>query len=96
MYPTRDESDAADLAALRAKLYGYTDAGALTPQPLTFTLTITLGNDGMQTQGDVRTALQRVANRLDYYGDSFSVLAAGQGDPIRDVNGNTVGSWGVK
>lgn len=60
-----------------------------------FTLEIELGNDAMQTQGDVRGALAKVSRRLDYYGTAESVLTVGQYDVICDENGNTVGKWEV-
>jgi DUF917 family protein len=49
-----------------------------------FTLTIQLGNAAMQTGEDVAEALARVADSLQ---------GGVQSGTIRDVNGNTVGSW---
>jgi DUF917 family protein len=49
-----------------------------------FTLTIELGNDAMRSKRDVAKALEVVADRLR------SQVAEGK---IRDVNGNTVGSF---
>ena len=51
-----------------------------------FTLTIQLGNAAMQTSEDVAEALARVAD---------SLLAGVQSGTIRDINGNTVGSWNL-
>lgn len=62
--------------------------------PLTFTLTITLGNDAMQSDHDIARALRAVANTLSESDDSPSNLAGPE--LIRDVNGNRVGEWGVK
>jgi hypothetical protein len=56
-----------------------------------FTLTITLGNDAMQTGGDVAEALREVAGRID---DRRGGLFEDSGR-IRDANGNTVGEWRV-
>lgn len=52
-----------------------------------FTLTITLGNDAMQTREDISGALRNVAAMLEW-----DVTTGG---PIRDANGNTVGEWKV-
>ena len=51
-----------------------------------FTLEITLGNAVMQTSDDVAEALGGVAD---------SLLAGVQSGTIRDINGNTVGSWNL-
>jgi len=59
-------------------------------KPLTFTLTITLGNDGMQVGYDIAKALRIAAEELDFYGEHFGSPAS-----IHDRNGNTVGSWAV-
>lgn len=61
---------------------------------LTFTLTITLGNEGMQTGGDIQDAL----HALDHNYPSLGKLTPGNvaGGTIRDVNGNTVGSWAIQ
>jgi hypothetical protein len=62
-----------------------------------FVLTLELGNDAMQTQGDIARALRAVV-----WGMSVERLGTGRtpeiGDsgPIRDVNGNRVGSWHVE
>lgn len=56
--------------------------------PLTFTLTITLGNDAMQDGGDIAEALEWVADHTD-------IMGSREGS-IRDRNGNTVGKWEVK
>lgn len=52
---------------------------------------IELGNDAMQTPGDVLRALNV------YLGirDQTSPLEAGEDGAVGDVNGNTVGHWEV-
>ena len=60
------------------------------PKPLTFTLTITLGNAEMQTGTDIAAILASVQEEIAEYGDSF-----GSPCKLRDVNGNTVGEWHV-
>ena len=66
-----------------------------------FVLSIDLGNDAMQTPGDVAEALWRVYRNLN----SLTAARVGSGDvklratdegKIIDVNGNTVGRWEVK
>lgn len=52
---------------------------------MTFKLTIELGNEAMQTPEDVASALQDIAERLGYGDNAASI--------VRDVNGNTVGSY---
>ena len=59
--------------------------------PQKFQLTIKLGNDAMQSPRDVVAALRAVADRLEV--ESFRFNDSGI---IRDVNGNNVGSWGVR
>ena len=54
-----------------------------------FSLTITLGNDAMQTQEDVGEALEDVAKVLMENGP---VMQADRGT-VLDANGNTVGTW---
>ena len=54
-----------------------------------FQLTINLGNDAMQDDADVATALRTLAHLLDR--DGFPAASHG----IRDANGNTVGTWAV-
>jgi len=66
-----------------------------------FVLKINLGNDAMQTSGDVAEALWCVYRNLNGLtaarvcsGDvKLRVTDEGQ---IMDVNGNTVGNWEVK
>ena len=61
-----------------------------------FTLDIALGNDAMQTSGDIARALHRAAGVLEGVDngqaltptDSCSVV-------IHDDNGNRVGEWAV-
>jgi len=65
---------------------------------MTFKLTIELGNDAMQTFGDVAEALNDVAEKLNM----MPLEECGSADPydragkIRGANGNTVGAWEVK
>jgi len=65
---------------------------------MTFTLTITLGNDAMQTSADLAAALVAVEREIL---NSDAVEVAGQAQVrsragvIRDANGNTVGEWRV-
>lgn len=57
--------------------------------PDTFVLRIELGNDAMQTPADIAAALRKLANDLER---GFSTRYG----TLRDVNGNTVGSWEVQ
>jgi hypothetical protein len=55
-----------------------------------FTLTITVGNDAMQTRRDIAKALRAVAERLaSPYGETTDDGA------IFDLNGNKVGRWAI-
>jgi len=49
----------------------------------TFTLTINMGNDAMQTPEDVAEALRDAARDIETGGKEF----------IYDINGNKVGLW---
>lgn len=61
-----------------------------------FTITITTGNDAMQTLGDITEALLNTAHQIDdYYGPDTEPYA-GQGGWILDFNGNKVGRWGIE
>ncbi len=57
-----------------------------------FTLTITLGNDAMQTLDDVITALRKSRKSL---ADGDAPLEKHDRDVIWDDNGNTIGEWEV-
>ena len=57
---------------------------------MTFTVTIDLGNDAMQTAHDVQSALRDVIRDIDEA--DFSAPDRGR---IGDINGNTVGTWRV-
>jgi hypothetical protein len=58
-----------------------------------FTLEIELGNEAMQTVGDVLKAFQpTLGNPLDW---TSTILNVGDGSKIRDVNGQAVGKWEV-
>lgn len=58
---------------------------------MTFTLTIELGNDAMQTGFDVTRVLVEVGYKLDRH-----PLTKVDGGNILDANGNSVGQWEVK
>lgn len=58
-----------------------------------FTLTIELGNDAIQSAADVATALERVATTLRGRSGREELALLGDPNPIRDINGNTVGTW---
>jgi hypothetical protein len=58
-----------------------------------FTLTVTLGNDAMQTMADVADLLERAAEsmRRDHEsGEDFGSVYS-----LRDLNGNRVGGWDI-
>ena len=57
-----------------------------------FSLSISLGNEAMQTPEDVSLALSKVVGLLDQSHVTFEDNARGY---VRDANGNTVGSWEV-
>jgi hypothetical protein len=59
-----------------------------------FQLTITLGNDAMQTGDDVAAALHKAAEHVDGY-DLKSKTLPGMVHAIFDANGNRVGNWKV-
>ena len=53
-----------------------------------FTLTIQIGNDQMQTREQVARALRRVSRRMVQLPDNVQETRT-----IMDVNGNSVGQW---
>ena len=59
-----------------------------------FVLTIELGNDAMSTDGHIATALKQAAKSILSYQDRIPEI--GDSGPIRDVNGNRIGSWHVE
>ncbi len=68
---------------------------------LKFRLLIVLGNEAMQSPGDVAGKLREVADKLDHLdatrnstgpGGHFETELVDRG-VIRDINGNRVGSW---
>jgi hypothetical protein len=63
-----------------------------------FTLTIDLGNDEMQTPGDVASAIDtQVVQRLEGCFEWSSVIPRfGALSMIKDENGNHVGDWVVQ
>lgn len=61
---------------------------------MTFTLTIELGNDAMQTYGDLAHVLHNMAGQFDLV--PFTPISEyGERFKIWDANGNTVGKWEV-
>jgi hypothetical protein len=58
-----------------------------------FLLEIQLGNDATQTGSDVAEALRRIAIQIDADFAGWD-LDADQGK-VYDINGNSVGTWGV-
>jgi len=63
-----------------------------------FTLTIELGNEAMQTSGDIAGALEDVIATLarHHTRDNYLPRAATRRHiSIIDINGNTVGKWEV-
>lgn len=52
-----------------------------------FVLKIKLGNDAMQTQGDIAEALINAAHRIEYNGLDGVIM---------DVNGNSVGYYNLR
>jgi hypothetical protein len=62
-------------------------------RPMRFVLTIQLGNDAAQTYRDVARMLSELAERHDDVGEADYQI--GDAAPIRDTNGNRVGSWHV-
>lgn len=57
-----------------------------------FVLKIELGNDAMQNAMDVANALRNAAIKIE---TNYDEMADARG-PVKDVNGNTVGSWEVQ
>lgn len=55
-------------------------------------ISIDLGNDAMQTRHDVYDAIRLSMKK---HTSLFAPLAAGDGGPVVDTNGNTVGRWAV-
>lgn len=60
-----------------------------------FVLTINLGNEAMQTASDIARALRDTASKL-VQGGYGNLASDGDSGPIRDDNGNRVGSWHVE
>lgn len=58
-----------------------------------FKLTIELGNDAMSRYDDVADALAKLAKTLRHGTDDL--VGAADAGRIRDINGNTVGTWEV-
>lgn len=62
---------------------------------MTFTLTIELGNDAMQTPQDVAPLLLCIGHQLSAGGAHWNE-PMDSGGSLRDANGNTVGQWRVE
>jgi hypothetical protein len=60
-----------------------------------FTLEIKLGNESMQTTGDISFALYELAAKFTHQWPLSDKFLSDAGGVIRDTNGNTVGSWGI-
>lgn len=69
----------------------YPTCDALVP-PATFTLTIELGSNAMSDRDDVAEALEKLTKYLRGTSGDWE----GELGSVRDLNGNTVGSWSVK
>lgn len=65
---------------------------------LKFKVELDLGNEAMQTIGDLNRALQRaVVEYAREHGHDYQThLVEGDGGVLRDENGNRVGVWGVE
>jgi hypothetical protein len=57
-----------------------------------FILKITLGNEVMQTGGDIARAIRAMSFDIDWRGFVIHTVPY----HVKDINGNTVGSWQVK
>jgi hypothetical protein len=66
---------------------------------MTFTLKIELGNEAMQTGTDIANALRELANHIDdpnqHFDDPTDESGFDRNGRIRDLNGNTTGTWKV-
>ena len=56
-----------------------------------FTVELELGNEAMQTQDDIISALKNVIRQLPSVAMSKGIAVK-----IKDANGNTVGKWGYE
>jgi hypothetical protein len=61
-----------------------------------FTLEINLGNDTMQTGYNVAQALKKITEQIEGIGYLLNPEMIGEGEPIRDMDNNEVGSWQVE
>lgn len=61
-----------------------------------FRVEISLGNDAMQSPGDVEHAVRLSLTRKMDHASMHTPLAVGDEQPIIDRNGNTVGRWLVQ
>lgn len=62
--------------------------------PTTFIIKISLGNEGMRTGYDIAHAIRDVAYLMQDRGDCEEIRKASGN--IKDINGNTVGSWRIE
>jgi len=58
-----------------------------------FLLQIRMGNAAMLSSADVARSLREVAERVERHAFTVSTHATRANQPIRDENGDTVGSW---
>lgn len=56
--------------------------------PIYFKLDVELGNAAMRSPAHLANALKRVSDRIRLH-----EIHEGESGKIRDINGNTVGSW---
>jgi hypothetical protein len=59
---------------------------------MTFTLTVDLDNAAFDEPGELARILRKAAHQVEDEGSRFGSPVV---CPVRDVNGNTVGSWEV-
>lgn len=59
-----------------------------------FKLTVRLGNEAMQSAGDIADVLRRAADSVESCADDIE-RGSSVSSNVRDANGNTVGGWSV-
>ena len=60
-----------------------------------FSLTISIGNDAMQTKSHIADALRDVVRKLEEGHSVYGEPATEDKGPIYDANGNRVGNWNL-
>lgn len=65
------------------------------PSPSRLVVEVTLGNEAMQSRGDLERALHLAFTRWGDYDSMRAPMEVGDGDKVVDRNGNTVGKWEV-